>query len=79
MPFPGGVQGGVPPFIDARPIDNPDKLAGKDSIERERGSSFQFPIEQMGLRFNEEKKKKRERVNNCKFEKRIRINNDCRD
>lgn len=36
MPFPGGVQGGVPPFIDARPIDNPDKLAGKDSIERER-------------------------------------------
>lgn len=25
------------------------------------------------------KKKKRERVNNCKFEKRIRINNDCRD
>lgn len=57
MPFPGGVQGGVPPFIDARPIDNPDKLAGKDSIERERDSSF--PIEQTGLRFDEIKEEKR--------------------
>lgn len=42
MPFPGGVQGGVPPFIRARPIDNPDKLAGKDSIERGRETFRSF-------------------------------------
>lgn len=59
MPFPGGVQGGVPPFIDARPIDNPDKLAGKDSIERERERDSSFPIEQTGLRFDEIKEEKR--------------------
>lgn len=49
MPFPGGVQGGVPPFIDARPIDNPDKLAGKDSIEREREARpFNFQSNKWG-------------------------------
>lgn len=41
-----------PAFIDARPIDNPDKLAGKDSIDRERERGA-IPIPSLGFQSNE--------------------------